>query len=118
MNRTARYGPTRTGDGPREAGGRGLREVCVSRRCDRACACARAWAQARRVVWAYGVAGGLHRQFERSARHLRRPYYTIDGGEDGAERERWGVRKVAAAEVRGRSEPTSIRWVKVGTANF
>ena len=30
MNRTARYGPT--GDGPREAGGRGLREVCVPRR--------------------------------------------------------------------------------------
>ena len=57
MNRTARYGPTRTGDGPREAGGRGLREVCVSRRCDRACACARAWAQARRAVT--GVGSGV-----------------------------------------------------------
>ena len=71
-------------------------------RCDRACACVRAWAQARRAVWAYGVVGGLHRQFERSVCHIRRPYEAIDGGEDGAKRERRGVREVAAAEARGR----------------
>ena len=69
-------------------------------RCDRACACVRAWAQARRAVWAYGVVGGLHRQFERSVRRLRRPYEAIDGGEDGAKRERWGVR-FACTELRG-----------------